>query len=624
MEKISMSLTSEATTLFVKALERGQKDLADALAPFTELKEILYRVSNTEKFDWDANAGLLKRATYTRDEADKLAAKSFLKDSAYRRALSGAISACDDKNSLEDLFEYLMRAGGHDLALQIVDKVPDRFEMSIALGSDFDKWRNSKGTQSCLYAVGSGQSICLDTFRVLDKLGVSFPTYLSAVEYSHNQYNNDEWTHDRFAIQAELVGSTMDMERVEVPCLTIKNGQPYLEHSALAKAFFESRHHAENLGGWHADVFPTLVPVIIDEKDSGALAKIGGFLITPVFEFELTDRNGNLQTYPHHGFKDPSGVLTDIEVMLSTSLLSYEQISTLRDEKFQQSKRVVLLPADLIPALDMDDANPSEKLSFAVRHHRPEPLLLAYEKDSWCSDYLETRLYLKGVPSVVGKASGNQKSLGLAKELTADHDLVNYLTSQQELQWLSTYIRGHHHPPERYTLLKHDNSMSDEQNLDVLLKNLSHYHSSLGPGVGYRVSAPAAFYEFMEKKKLGLTFPIEFTVPGNKPPEGWNLHERVRLRTSLGYDFTGLIESIGSKPEDWLTKAVRSKDEGIRQQCMGLLDRIPLEQVVKLATSEPRAQFLMENFDLAPISEMLPPRLKDRVMTKRFAIDLGL
>lgn len=619
-----MSLTSEATTLFVKALEEGQKDLAQALAPFTELKEILYRVSKAENFDWDANAGLLKRAAYTRDEADKLAAKSLLKDSAYKRALSGAISACDDKNSLEDLFEYLMRVGSHDLALQIVDKVPDRVQMSIALGSDFDRWRNSKGTQSCLYAVGSGESICLDTFRVLDKLGVSLPAYLSASEYSRSPYHNDEWGHDRFAIQAELVGSTMDMEKVEVPSLTIKNGQPRLEHSALARAFFESRHHAENLGGWHADVFPSLVPVIIDEKDSGALAKIGGFLIVPVFEFELPGQNGVPQVHPHHGFKDPSGALTDVEVMLSTSLLSYEQIAKLRDEKFQQNKRVALLPAELIPALDMDDTNPSENLSFAVRHHRPEPLLLAYGKDSWCSDYLGTRIYLKGVPSVVVKPSGDQKSLGLAEELTADHSMADYLTSQQELQWLSTYIRGRHHPPKKYTLLKHDDTMSDEQNLEVLLKNLSHYHASMGPGVEYRVSAPAAFYEFMEKKKLGLTLPIEFTVPGSKPPEGWNLHERVRLRTSLGYGFASLMESIGSKPEDWLTKAVRSKDEGVRQQCMGLLDRIPLEQVVKLATSEPRAQFLLENFDLAPLSEMLPPRLKDRVMTKRFATDLGL
>ncbi|AXH60345.1 hypothetical protein [Pseudomonas amygdali] len=619
-----MSLTSEATTLFVKALERGEKNLAEALAPFTELKEILYRVSNTENFDWDANAGLLRRATYTRDEADKLAAKTFLKDSAYRRALSGAISACEDKNSLEDLFEYLMRAGGHDLALQIVDKVPNRVQMSIALGADFDRWRNSKGTQSCLYAVGSGESICLDTFKILDKLGVSLPAYLSASEYSRSPYYNDEWQHDRFAIQAELVGSTMDAEKIEIPSLSIKNGQPHLEHSALAKAFFESRHHAENLGGWHADVFPALVPVIIDEKDSGALAKIGGFLITPVFEFELTDRNGKLQAYPHHGFKDPSGALTDIEVMLSTSLLSYEQVAKLRDDEFQKNKRVGLLPAELIPALDMDDANPSENLSFAVRHHRPEPLLLAYGKDNWCSDYLATRIYLKGVPSVVVKPSGDQKSLALAEELTADHSMADYLTSQQELQWLSTYIRERHHPPKKYTLLKHDDTISDEQNLEVLLKNLSHYHASIGPGVEYRVSAPAAFYEFMEKKKLGLTLPIEFTVPGNKPPEGWNLHERVRLRTSLGYGFASLMESIGTKPEDWLTKAVRSKDEGVRQQCMGLLDRIPLEQVVKLATSEPRAQFLLDNFDLAPMSEMLPPRLKDRVMTKRFATDLGL
>lgn len=619
-----MSLTAEATKLFLKALNEGQSGLAEALAPFSELKEVLYRVKDIEGFDWLANADIIKRKTYKTDETDKLAEKGHLKNPDYKKALTSAIDACDDKPSLESLFEQLMRSGAHDLALRIVNKVHDRVHMSTELGKEFDFWRNSKGGQSCLYAVGSGKSICLDTLKIMDKLGVSFPPYLSGKEYSSNDYYNDEWSHQRFSIQAELVGTTMDSEGIEIPRVSFKAGQAVMEHSALAKAFFESKVHAERLGGWHSDLFPTLLPAIVSQKDVGALEKMGAFLIAPVFEFETSDRNGQAKVYPHHGFHEPTGALTPNEVMLATSLLSYEAISQIREEQFQSSHKVMLFPAEMIPALQMDDASPSEALSFAVRHHRPEPLLLIQQDRDHCSSYLETRIYLKGQPSVFPSQNGNQKTLNIAKELTTNHSLAAYLSSSRETEWLSTYIRGPHHPPERYVILRHDQALTDSENLDILLRNLALYDKSLGEGVGYQVSAPVTFYEFMEKKKLGLTLPIVFTVPGNKPPEGWNLHERVRLRTSLGYEFQSCIESIGAKPEDWLTKAVRSKDEAIRQRCMGLLDRIPLEDVAKLATSEPRAQFLLENFDLSPISHMLPARLKDRVVTKRFAADLGL
>ena len=617
-----MSLTAETNALFLKALNQGETVLALALAPFADLKEVLYKVKDIQDFDWEANADLLKRSVYRRDETDKLAEKGRMIDPAYKKALSGAIAACDDKASLESLFEHLMRSGVHDLALQIVEKVPDRVHMSTELGKEFDFWRNSKAGHSCLYAVGSGQSICLDTFRVMDKLGVSLPSYLSGKEYSSGLYN-DEWAAERFSIQAELVGTTMDQEGIEIPRITIRGGQPKMEQSALAKAFFESRDHAQRLGGWHADMFPTLIPVVLDAKDAGAVERMGGFLISPSFEYRVVDSGGQVQTHPHHGFVEPTGVLTANEIMLATSLLSYEATSRVRDEQFQSESRIALLPVELIPALQMDDASPSAALSFAMRHHRPEPLLLIQEDRDYCSSFLETRIYLKGSAPIFQKPNGHFKSLSIAKELTGDHALSSYFTSEKELAWLSTYIRGPHHPPEKYTILKHDDSLSYEANLDSLLKNLERLNKSLGAGVAYRVSAPVAFYEFMEKKKLGLTLPIEFTVPG-KPPEGWNLHERVRLRTSLGYEFSSLVESIGAKPEEWLTKAVRSKDEGVRQRCMGLLDRIPLEDVAKLATSEPRAQFILENFDMAPISDLLPARLRDRVITKKFAVDLGL
>ncbi|MBD8615185.1 MULTISPECIES: hypothetical protein [Pseudomonas] len=619
-----MNLTSEVSELFVKALSSGQKELAAALAPFTSLTEMIFKLRDKEGFDWIANAGLLSRSSYTRDETDKLASKSLLISEDYRKALSGAIAKCDDKKSLEHLFEYLMRSGFHDLALEIVEKVPDRVDMSIKLGSEFDFWRKSQGGQSCLYAVGSGSSIKSTTLKIMDMLGVSLPSYLATSEYSQSTYYNDTWEFERFAVQVDLVASTMASEGVQIPHLAFKAGHAYLDHSAMAKAFFESRHHAERLGGWHADVFPSLVPVIVNDRDAPAVARMGGFILSPKFECVVTDANGTQSIHPHHGFEDRSGALSADEVMLATSFLSYDAVSNLRSDEFQSGQKIALLRAEMIPALHMDDSTPSKALSFAMRHHRPEPLLLAKQENNYCSDYLNTRLYLKGADPVFITSRGRQASLGITRELTLNSSMAGHFQSKSELQWLSTWIRGNHHPIERYSLLKHDPALTNDQNVDLMLETMNRYHAALGDGVQYRTRAPVEFYEFLEKKKLGLTLPIEFEVLNHKDAEGWNLHARPRLRTSLGYNNAGLMKTIGSKPEDWLNKAVRIKDEAVRQACMGLLDRLPLEEVVKLATTQARAEFLLENFDLAPISEQLPARLRDRVVTKRFAIDLGL
>lgn len=620
-----MSLTTEATALFVKALEKQESALAAALAPFSELNEIIYKLSDNKEFDWLANSEILKRSAYSRTESEHLSRKALFLNPTYAPALSSALAACHDSESLHNLFQYFMRAGQHDQALQIVEQTEDKSLMADELRDQFDFWRRSQGNHSCLYAVGFGSSITFSTLKILDLLGVDLPPYLSAHEYRRgSEGSTDIWEHGRFAVQVEFVGETLEKEGVALPTLYFEAGQPCVNESALVRAFFDESVRSEQLGGWHSAVFPSHVPVVISAKDELAAAGMGATIVTPRICNTLIDDDSNEHSYPHHGFFDGSGSISDQDVMLATSFLGYAQIERLRDPLFQKDKRLALLPAALIPMADLDSKEPSSELAMAMRHHRPEPLVMANMANNWISDSLDTRIYLKGAPSVFLTDKGQKKSLSVHKELLGDPKFARLFSTDAELDWLRTCATSPRHDRIALSVLHYDAALSDEKNLQNLLETLKWYENRLAPGLKYEAYAPVSFYEYMASKRLGLTQNINPRNSDKDSKAGWNLHARPRLQASLGYEYASNLGEYGEKPEDWLNKGVRSKDETVQQKCLGLLDRLPLEEVGALATTPARGEFLIKHFDLSSVMDTLPAKIKSKVVDRRMSLDLGL
>jgi hypothetical protein len=55
-----------------------------------------------------------------------------------------------------------------------------------------------------------------------------------------------------------------------------------------------------------------------------------------------------------------------------------------------------------------------------------------------------------------------------------------------------------------------------------------------------------------------------------------------------------------------------------------MLDRLPLEEVALLATTDAKAKFLLAHFNFVPVAHLLTKKVRDRVLTTTLETDLGL
>lgn len=622
-----MSLTDDATDLFARALAEGRNDLASALAPFTDFPKLLIAIGNRENFDWKKHASLLVRERYSSDECDRLIRADLFKQPGYQEALSYAISKLSDSKSLHALFSRLMRAGHHRHALELAKQVKDKSLLKSELERDFHFWSRQRGSKTgALFAIGHGSSMTIDTLRVFEEIDVDLPPFLSPAEYNNSGYGTtDEWKPERFKLQVELVAETLDKCGCHAPVLELGYGSPMLKNSALAKGFLAEYGRAQKLGGWHAQNFPDHLPLLIEYGQIDAAQRLGLHLLKPIYEIQAENSEGEIKTYPTHGFSSVDGLVTDEQILMSTSFLSLNLVQLIRDGNLE-NKILALAPAWLVPALEMDAESPDSELLLALRNHRPEPLRLAQSNELSLSDRLDTQLYLRGIPSVHRDPNNRLHTLSFHKGLVESTAYLKLLNSSLERQWV--YDAGHPwrgHDKPQYLLIDHDNSKSHQENLAQILDNIKIYQEHLGGGFSHSIRAPFEFFEYVAAQRIGLELDVRCIVTDvDHKDERQGLFGTPRLRASLGHEYRKNIELCGDSPEDWLNKAVRSKDVKIQNICLGLLDRYPLEEVAKLATTPARANFLMENYELSKVVDNLPKKARALVVDQKLKIDLGL
>ncbi|MDT8924853.1 hypothetical protein RBE51_18875 [Pseudomonas taiwanensis] len=634
------SNTKDALLLLFELAEREKRvDLIAVAAPFIELEDLAYRLDtvirnreddgqkNHDEVFSDVWRQALTRSQYSSKEVERLLSAKLCPLPGYLDFIEEvALKATPE--SRHHFIADLCSKGHHVQALTLLKSLDSLDEIRLMMHEDLRHYTRINKEMAFFRIMGNYRTWDRSTLQVLNLLGLDMPPSADLAGITGQDNTWGLWSQSRFNAQVDYVGDILLERNIGIPKVTLAGELPLVKDATLGEAFALGQTYAASLGGWHLEHFPNYYPAVAAAADIKALELHGAIALRVSADQLVEGSNGRFMA-PVHAFSSVSDKTSDVEVRLAMSLLANDQIAMLRESIAPDPTMAVILVPSHFPR---EKADVPAELALAVQYHRPEVLKIRGQLSRRISSSLDTRLYLKGVPAAFFDINRefSSKTRELAKldigvELHSTPGLLKYFTGPLEREQLSQeFMKNEKRPEEtkRLSVSTYDHARSDDENLAVVLDLLKTYRETLGD-IQFRIVAPLHFLEFMASQKLGFTEEINYHIEGRQGYSN-SLGDHPRLRASLGERHEADLSALGDTPEAWVAKAVRSQDEKIKDIAAGLLDRMDIVEVARLATTAPRMKFLASKFDFVGVSEHLPKNVLEMYISGKLEQDLGL
>lgn len=632
-----MSVKSLISQLFAAAAAEDNNAVIAAIAPFLDVSDLANKLDTDVKQIEDDGRGSyealfsdswrasLTRSEYSANEIEKLTwPRSIQRLPGYLDFIV-KIGLGADVASREKFISRLLALSHHEQALTLIESLPSLEEMKLIVQERiefYDRLHSSK--RGFLTVFGSPSRWSRTSVQIMALLGVEIDPEWNLQEFRESD-KNDLWTKTRFNAQVDYVGDLMDAQAIAVPTVMLGKKGVVVSDSTLGAAFAQENDRVNGLGGWHRENFPNYYPAIARSQDIPALEGKGVVALKIAPDTELTGSDGEIVPVPVHAFVSTEELTSNDQVNMAVSLLSRARVTELRQALKNDPASTLVLVSDVVPR---QPASVPHELAVAMRFYRPEALRIRGTHASKVASNLDTRLYLAGVPSgFVKKTEKSQENLWLKPEieLHSKPEMVGHFNDPGELAYLHKAFTLLDRVYGRVNQL-HVGIYSDrytlEENHQAVLDLMDLYKNKVGD-MPFKVVAPLDFLRYFASQKMGFKEEINYHVAG-APGNAASLSDHPRLRAALGEEYSKCIKELGEAPEDWVAKAVRTQDEKLKEKAAGMLDRLPLEEVALLATTDAKAKYLMSRFNFVPVAHLLTKKVRDRVLTSTLEQDLGL
>lgn len=632
-----MSVKKLISELFAAAAEEGNSAVIAAIAPFIDVSDLANKLDTDvmkiedggygsyDALFTDAWRASLTRSEYSVDEIAKLTWPRLIKHLPGYLDFIAEIGLGAEVASREKFISRLLGISAHEQALTLIESLPSLDEMKLIVQERiefYDHLHRSK--RGFLTVFGPPSRWSRTSVQIMAILGVELDPAWNLEEFKESD-KDDLWTRTRFAAQVDYVSDLMDAQGIAIPTVLVGKQGAVVSESMLGEAFALENERVNNLGGWHRENFPNYYPALARSQDMPELEKSGVVALKIAPDTELTGWDGGIISVPVHAFVSTEGQVTNDQVNMAVSLLSRARVTELREAlKTDPASTLVLVP----DVVSRQPASVPHEFAVAMKFYRPEALRIRGDHARKLADNLDTRLYLAGVPSgFVRKTEKSQETLWLKPEieLHSKPEMVGHFNEPGELAYLYkafTRIERDRGTVNQLNVGIYSDRYSLEENHQAVLDLMDLYKNKVGD-IPFRVVAPLDFLQYFADQKMGFKEEVQYHVAG-APGSAASLFDHPRLRAALGQDYSKCIKELGETPEDWVAKAVRTQDERLKEKAAGMLDRLPLEEVALLATTDAKAKYLMAHFNFVPVAHVLPKKVRDRVLSSTLETDLGL
>ncbi len=563
------------------------------LAKTWAISQVLEKVLelNPDHFDERWKAAIRINNSDPSSSAKHLFSSSLLKSRPYREFLK-ELANHEPLSTKHSLLEYMIQSGLHHEALSVISGMNDISELKRLIHDKLDygaKFENSFGRFT-------GYDKCTkSTAHIFSKLDIDLPG-----DYN-GHYDSGKISNKEFDVKVDYISSVIETSGCGVPTAVVGSGNKLsIINSALLISFKYEHDRIDtlNLGKWHQEKFPKYCPVIADSSLENILIQNGCVGLEPLYEScgEIT-----------HSFSDVSGRIDSGQIKMSMAMLPYDVCAELRENK---NKKIFMVPCN--SKISYEKSTVPNELIVAMRFYRPQILLeKSYEHNSMVS----TRLYLRGC-----NPGFQHLELNPFLQISEDERFVRAMSSDEEISELKKFytIDERSHDRTRKVRFIQNEKLSVKDNVDALERNLRSLISLMKFNPPILFVGSTEFMKEASKRGLPISRHNECRLPNNKI----DMNE-MRLYSKLGY--APALKGLNTDDKkDLLMKAVRSNEESLVEQICGVLDRMPLMDVVNLASTPRQVEFISNHFDLEPILNDLPKPFQRIVTVKMLEEGLGL
>lgn len=610
---MSESVEQLAAMLLAAAIKEGREDYVHALQNLVPVKESLAELAkNPDQFD-DTWKQRLLRTSYSVDDVNAMFENNLLGNQAYLNFTAEAIANVTDKSTQYTMVKHLLKHGKYGPATRAVEGIDDVADFALWLSTQSTIFKRSR--QLYFRTIGDEKAFTREAAILFDMLGLEVPDDFDG-DYRQNEA---QWSASKFSAAVEWVSELCDAPRAKVG----QDGVITISDAPLVKAFQEERSRVTGKGQWHQDVFPSFVPVLADTRTAVAMEAKGYVRLTPEYGVVGVAADGKgFVGKPSHNFTSISHPDMDAEqISAAMTFLSYDQITQLR--VIGSEDCVFLIPAETDIKLEACGPTP-DLLRIAMRYHRPEYLCSKYKGNVYKFDStgLSTRAYLRGVPAA---SPLHNSGLRLHWELLDSPVFLRALNSPQEIALLQEILNPRASAPleTRLTQPQHLDSLADQvqfssQQYEALIEKVGFAPSVMFKGTEVFLRA---FADELTNRGLDVSGANTTRYIGNPGATSANADQR-RLDARLGLLRYSPYRDMPM--EDLFTKGCRLKGDTDKVTICGILDRLGVVGVAKMARTPTQRKFVIENFDVKTHYKDLPKALRLEIGGQILEDDLGM
>lgn len=629
-----MDLTTQEllAELFDRAQKTGEQEILDAISPLVPVSKLLRKVNADTVLDesWEK---ILIRSNYDHKDSGirEFFGSNFLENPRAESIIEKAFIKAD-KKSQSAFAVNMVITGMSNLLLKHIDKWDRDAVRSFFFDTRYpvDSVRNFKSF--ILHPTEWDR----DFLSILNHLDIDIPNdfEVDASWKSKEKGSLSSWSEVRMNSSDQWVGDILD--KAGIPQLALSSEGVFIKNPDLVIGFIQERERIEK-GSYSDRVFPDFVPLISEGEAADIAAEIGAIEIKPIYS--IVD---NGVTIASHRFEAPGQELSSDDINKAMTFLSLDTISSLRDKN--SKKRVFLVPVDIINSLPYEKKPFPRDLSAALRYHRPDYLHLKGDSLSssflWESRHLHPEMYCRGYDQMVREVTNwggyeNPKvgdtfiHLQFATSMMKKPWLVDHLTSDEEIKAVQTMFQYTINSSDsRDKVVISDNNKDPEGQAKALKTTMDKLKNRYGSLPAFSFSGRYAFLKACADANIYSGFNSTVVIKeDDQSDEFISDLNKIRLQTRLGSIRVHAKISPDMSPKEVLMAGTRMKSDTDIGTALGILDRLPLEEVCQLASTPAQAKFLAEHYNPIDVIKMLDKKLGKNIQAVKkhiFSNDLGM
>lgn len=503
-------------------------------------------------------------------------------------AIFYADTFCLDKGDelKSKILQALASAGKYSLIPPLFDSIKDKSNLI----NHFNFLAQRLFYAGATLFLGQRKNWTREALTIAHKIGLDF---------GGKDTERDAWSKNRCETEVRWVGDTLLTMKEKIPVISMEGGimEASGGHHLLSAYQYEHKklHSPNFLCDSDRDAFPSHVPALITGLDNNSRAdlKRQGFVFLKA--------ESTIDGVPHRGFLDEDNNMANSKICSAMSLLHEEQL--LKAHKADPSN-LALIPAEKLELIHFNKI-PTENnpLSIPMSFHRGYVFDNYYHRKSIHMSEIETSafmdLYKKGM----------LLSNLFDKKYLLNNDRIFDELTNEETKFISE-LGGH-------GILEYQVKVDDRDPLIVIseLRNtldLIQQKFWFQPKV-FINRASAKFIDELAKQHdlINVSSILVIDKNGNGQdyyrfaadnPEYRRVFAKIGLMTKSTQGYT--------QPSEVIPALMKLKDQDIQQCLLGVLDRFPLEDVLKAAKTKKQFEMLASHYDVTPHMHLIPKSMR--------------